>query len=157
MYKLINNTKYVNTFPDEWINNTYYGTGPKYCTNCKIYGSIDDIFIGYCGDCSQHIYNFERGDGFEVYASELILENNTTFCNYIEIEKYNIINYLENRNRDRNRNKDTIISSAILYWDCDYCQSVNFNNLNYCISCKQKISNNIDDNVVSNFNNMSIC
>ena len=155
MYKLNNNTKYLNTFPDEWICNTYYGTGPNDCINCKNYGCIDDIFIGDCSNCSQHIYNFERGEGFEVYASELILENNTTFCEYIEKEKYNIINYLENKNK--HTNKDIIISSAILYWDCDYCQSVNFNNFNYCTICKQKISNIIDDNVISNLNNMSIC
>lgn len=148
IYKFINNTKYLISFPDDWISNTYYGTGPNHCINCKNYGSIYDIFIGYCGNCSQHIYNFERGDGFEVYASELILENNYTFCEYIEREKFNIINYLENKKK--------ITLGPRLYWDCDYCQSVNFDNLNYCQTCKQGIFNIIDDSVVSNFNNMSI-
>ena len=148
LYKFINNTKYLNTFPDEWICNNYYGTGPNHCINCKNYGCIDDIFIGYCANCSQYIYNFERGEGFEVYATELILENSYTFCEYIEREKFNIINYLENKNK--------ITPCPRLYWDCDYCQSVNFNNLNYCQTCNQRISHIMDDTMIIDFNNISI-
>ena len=148
LYKIVNNIKYLNTFPDYWIYNTHYDTGPKHCVNCKNYGCIDDIFIGYCSNCSEYIYNFERGDGFEVYASELILENNYVFCEYIEKEKYNIINYLENKKK--------ITSCPLLYWECEYCLSVNFNNLNYCQTCKQNIFDNIDECVINNFDNMSI-
>jgi len=150
MYKFINNTKYLNTFPDDWICNTYYGTGPNHCINCKNYGSIDNIFIGYCANCCQHIYNFERGEGFEVSATELILENSCTFCEYIEREKFNIIAYLENKNKTYN------CISGSLFWNCDYCQSVNFNNLNYCQTCNKRIAHVMDDDILSNFNNMSI-
>ena len=148
LYKFVDNIKYLNTFPDEWIYNTYIGTGPKYCINCRKYGCIDDIFIGYCGNCSEHIYNFERGDGFEVYINELILENNYVFCEYIEKEKFKIIAYLENKKK--------ITHAPCLYWDCDNCQSVNFNNLNYCETCKQNISDIIHDSVINKFDNMSI-
>ena len=97
LYKFINGISYLNSFPDEWINNNAMGTGPIQCINCRKYGSIDNIFIGYCANCSQYIYNFERGEGFEVSASDLILENNSIFSEYIEREKFNIIAYLENK------------------------------------------------------------
>lgn len=148
LYKFVNGINYLNSFPDEWISNNVIGTGPNQCINCKNYGCIDNIFIGYCANCCQYIYNFERGEGFEVSATELILENNTIFCEYIEREKFNIINYLENKKK--------FTPSPQLYWNCDYCLSVNFNNFNYCEICKQKISNIIDDNILSNLNNMSI-
>jgi len=148
LYKFVNGINYINSFPDEWIFNNVIGSGPNQCNNCLKYGCIDNIFIGYCANCSQHIYNFERGDGFEVYASELILENSYTFCEYIEREKFNIIAYLENKNK--------ITPCPRLYWDCDYCQSVNFNNLNYCQTCNKRIVYVIDDTMVIDFNNISI-
>ena len=150
-YKVVNGIKYINTFPDEWIYNNIYGTGPCQCINCKNYGCIDDVFIGYCSNCCQYIYNFQRGDGFENYVSELILENIGPFCNYVEREKFNIIKYLENKN--------TISFVDICgntFWDCDYCQTVNFSKNNYCVNCNKTIIQYLDNNIMNSFNNISI-
>lgn len=150
LYKFVNGINYLRSFPDEWISNNVIGTGPIQCINCQKYGCIDNIFIGYCANCCQHIYNFERGEGFEVSATELILENNSIFCEYIEREKFNIIAYLENKNKTYN------CISGSLFWNCDFCQSINFNNLNYCQTCNKRIVYVMDDNMIIDFNNISI-
>ena len=150
LYKFVNGINYLNTFPDEWIANNVIGTGPNQCINCQKYGCIDNIFIGYCANCCQYIYNFERGEGFEVSATELILENSYTFCEYIEREKFNIIAYLENKNKTYN------CISGSLFWNCDFCQSINFNNLNYCQTCNKRIAHVMDDTMIIDFNNISI-
>jgi hypothetical protein len=151
LYKIYNNTKYLNSFPKEWIIDNTIGTGPNYCQNCLKYGCIDDVFIGYCANCSEYAYNFQRGDGFEVSAEELILENNTVLPHYIQIEKFNIISHLQNKNN----------MFPSLFWNCNFCQSTNFNQnicCDYCNENKYKYHHNSDnsDNFIVNFNNISI-
>ena len=55
---------YTRTFPFEWAENHYPGTGPKECGNCSDYGCWNGVFIGYCANCAEHEYQFERGSGF---------------------------------------------------------------------------------------------
>jgi hypothetical protein len=64
-YYLVDGFKYDANFPYEWALNhkshpIYNGSGPKDCANCRRYGSILTVFVGYCSDCKTNIYNGER-------------------------------------------------------------------------------------------------
>ncbi len=71
-FYVVKGEKYHSRFPIEWAHNhmtfskkvydeetgeeTAYEemTGPKNCGNCKAYGSIRGVFVGYCGNCLQN-------------------------------------------------------------------------------------------------------
>ncbi len=55
---------YCGTFPENWVEDCLEGTGPKECGNCAYYGSWNGVFLGYCANCAQFMYNGERGHGF---------------------------------------------------------------------------------------------
>jgi hypothetical protein len=55
---------YCGTFPENWVEDCLEGTGPKECGNCAYYGSWNGVFLGYCANCAQYVYNGERGQGF---------------------------------------------------------------------------------------------
>ena len=55
---------YCGTFPENWVEDCLEGTGPKECGNCAYYGSWNGVFLGYCANCAQYVYNGERGHGF---------------------------------------------------------------------------------------------
>lgn len=55
---------YCGTFPEEWAEDHLSDTGPKECKNCACYGSWNGVFLGYCANCAQYVYNGERGRGF---------------------------------------------------------------------------------------------
>jgi hypothetical protein len=55
---------YCGTFPENWVEDCLEGTGPKECGNCAYYGSWNGVFLGYCANCAQFMYNGERGRGF---------------------------------------------------------------------------------------------
>jgi len=57
------NIVYHECFPEEWLDTHAPGTGPKECANCRWYGSLDGMFIGYCMNCAQYVYEGERGRG----------------------------------------------------------------------------------------------
>jgi hypothetical protein len=65
-YYLIHGEKYDQHFPYEWaINHLSHpslniGSGPLNCENCKKYGSILTVFVGYCWDCNTNIYKGSR-------------------------------------------------------------------------------------------------
>ena len=62
---------YHNRFPSEWRNTHKQDeTGPEHCGNCACYGCIDNVFVGYCGNCSQHVYEGKRGRGFDDIGKE---------------------------------------------------------------------------------------
>lgn len=61
---LYSNQWYFENFPLEWAVCQKDGTGPGQCENCDKCGAIDGVFIGYCFDCAQTVYNGERGRGF---------------------------------------------------------------------------------------------
>lgn len=55
---------YHENFPKEWAMCPKDGTGPSQCGNCLDYGSINDVFIGYCANCAIYVYEGSRGRGF---------------------------------------------------------------------------------------------
>jgi hypothetical protein len=55
---------YCGTFPENWVEDCLEGTGPKECGNCAYYGSWNGVFLGYCANCAQYVYDGERGQGF---------------------------------------------------------------------------------------------
>jgi hypothetical protein len=61
---------YCGTFPEEWAQTHLPDTGPKECGNCAYYGSWNGVFLGYCTNCAQYVYNGERGHGFIYIGKE---------------------------------------------------------------------------------------
>ena len=65
-YYMVDGEKYDEHFPYEWATNhlshqTFHdGSGPLNCRNCKKYGSILTVFVGYCMDCHNNIYKQTR-------------------------------------------------------------------------------------------------
>jgi hypothetical protein len=65
-YYFVNGEKYDEHFPYEWATNHlshpvyHMGSGPLNCDNCKKYGTILTVFVGYCMDCHENIYKGER-------------------------------------------------------------------------------------------------
>ena len=90
MTKTFNNIKYISTFPNEWIEQENSECGPKNCCNCAIHGTFNGIFVGYCANCAQFVYNYERGNGFVSQGRELLGPVRTsawnTYMNYVELE-----------------------------------------------------------------------
>ena len=56
--------KYVDTFPLDWLENENPTCGPVNCSNCRTYGSINGIFVGYCLNCACSNFEGKRGNGF---------------------------------------------------------------------------------------------
>ena len=76
-YYILDGIKYDIHFPLVWaldhrnyepyyheeMDKTYInGSGPKECGNCKAYGSMNGVFVGYCSTCLEHVYHGKRGD-----------------------------------------------------------------------------------------------
>lgn len=65
-YYMVDGEKYDEHFPYEWATNHlshpvfHEGSGPLNCENCKKYGTILTVFVGYCIDCHTNIYKRER-------------------------------------------------------------------------------------------------
>ena len=66
------NELYCPSFPKVWVTSHLSGSGPKECYNCSYYGSWNGVFIGYCSNCAEHIYNNTRGYGFNTRWEEVI-------------------------------------------------------------------------------------
>ena len=83
------NGTYHPKFPKKWAENHEEGTGPEQCCNCFEYGTINNIFIGYCANCAHYTYNGMRGRGF----IDIGIENNE-----IEVMSYESVfnTYLKN-------------------------------------------------------------
>jgi len=69
---------YAKQFPTEWAQNHMDGTGPKSCNNCRVFGSWNGVFIGYCANCAQYDYEFSRGHGFLKPGQEISKKNANT-------------------------------------------------------------------------------
>jgi hypothetical protein len=58
-FYIINDKKYDIRFPIDWacnhlsfqIDGVEFTTGPENCSNCDLYGSIREVFVGYCCNC----------------------------------------------------------------------------------------------------------
>ena len=61
---------YINQFPKMWATSHVQETGPEECENCAFYGSWNGVFIGYCMNCAEYIYEFQRGHGFVEHGEE---------------------------------------------------------------------------------------
>jgi hypothetical protein len=59
-YYIIDGCKYDIHFPLEWALTMGGCSGPKYCENCEHFGSINGVFVGYCGNCGMYIYDSNR-------------------------------------------------------------------------------------------------
>ena len=75
---------YIDTFNEEWINTHNHDlSGPLYCDNCQIYGSVIEngirIFLGYCLNCAVSIYKKKRGLGFSGFSHTFLVNNK---CEY---------------------------------------------------------------------------
>lgn len=65
---------YVDTFDRQWLEDHVDNqSGPLYCSNCEAFGTINQdgrlIFLGYCLNCSDYLYNNGRGCGFEGFET----------------------------------------------------------------------------------------
>jgi hypothetical protein len=65
---------YIKQFPIAWAKSHAPETGPEECGNCSFYGSWNGVFIGYCANCAEHIYEYRRGHGFIEHGEELDLD-----------------------------------------------------------------------------------
>lgn len=92
-YYLVDGEKYHIRFPIDWAHNhivferqncVIEGTGPKNCVNCKIHGSIRDVFVGYCGNCLRTYIetNEPRGRLIAPEMSVDMLENSDIWRQY---------------------------------------------------------------------------
>lgn len=81
MVKQIGDVKYHIDFPEAWIMTQKFdtpygipdmvGTGPLYCGNCKYHGTNKaGVFLGYCSNCADYVYNGERGPGYNEGAPQ---------------------------------------------------------------------------------------
>ena len=62
---------YIKQFPKMWATSHAPETGPEECNNCAFHGSWNGIFIGYCANCAEYVYEFQRGHGFIAHGEEL--------------------------------------------------------------------------------------
>lgn len=82
-YKTYRGFRYHLNFPDEWILDEKEDTG-RTCTNCvgkacPITGLPDmtgfamwrGIILGYCANCAEYHYDYERGQGFYKHGVEI--------------------------------------------------------------------------------------
>jgi len=105
-YYVYDKQKYYLFFPYDWVQNMFPGTGPKMCEKCVLHGSKKSIFIGYCYDCANYVYDCKRGHGFENYLEDIDMVNKETSANYTYL-KYtkhmNVANdpVMKNNNRSR--------------------------------------------------------
>lgn len=102
---------YANQFPTEWAQNHAEGTGPKSCTNCRVFGCWNGVFIGYCVNCAQYDYDFTRGHGFLKPGQEI--RKKTTTLGALQT-------YLKDVAPDSIGDKDLLDSYAVHYGDAEY-------------------------------------
>jgi hypothetical protein len=83
-YYEVDGIKYTGTFPYEWatdhkfLDGTDFCSGPKYCSNCRVMGFINDVFVFYCANCvniyDDIIYPKRNGYLYEVGSDEELWE-----------------------------------------------------------------------------------
>jgi hypothetical protein len=90
------NQKYFIYFPYEWVLNMQPGSGPKHCKNCKLHGIVDNMFLGYCMDCANYIYDFTRGHGFLWGIEQIDMNHKESSANFTYL-KYTSASTVENK------------------------------------------------------------
>ena len=91
-FYVVDGEKYCVYFPIAWAHThiTFYNkgfqqdTGPKKCGNCKTYGSIRGVFVGYCSNCLKTYHNSEfwRGCNIVEGSSIEMMEENELWKQY---------------------------------------------------------------------------
>ena len=63
--------------------------GPSNCNNCACYGSLNGVFVCYCLNCADIIFNGERGNGASINSSnESIIDvDKLPYMEGVEIEE----------------------------------------------------------------------
>jgi hypothetical protein len=89
-YYVVDGQKYHIRFPIEWAHKHEFGDGewtdeelasdgpgPKNCGNCKLYGSIRNVFVGYCCNCLRNLIEHDdpRGQRVAIGLAVCDLEN----------------------------------------------------------------------------------
>jgi hypothetical protein len=131
LYRTINGIKYINNFPQEWIDEEIENCGPRHCINCLHVGTYKAIFIGYCTSCAE-LYDFERGNG--------LLETGKEYEGNLETSIWNT--YLENVNLENLENNED--------WLFDY--KAILNNL-FSNQINEEVRNELVEGYVNNHNN----
>jgi len=118
---MVDDFLYTETFPREWAENHWFNTGPKNCKDCLYFGSLNGVFIGYCGDCAKTIYHYSRGLGFIDIATECpyeLIDVSHLDDEYIDddsLDSYSIFGtYLKNIDPDNIGDKN-IFKSAFMW------------------------------------------
>lgn len=142
-YKTYRGFRYHLNFPDAWILDEKIGSGRE-CANCvgesfPLTGLPDmtgfamwrGIILGYCTNCAEYDYNYERGPGFYEHGVEMQDNENsvnvTAFDMYLgEIEfealgdlEMNPENTLENQEKTKKEMND-IINNNEYYAEMHY-------------------------------------
>jgi hypothetical protein len=81
---------YSKYFPLDWSTSHLDGTGPHECDNCFIYGSINEMFIGYCMNCARHDYDCKRGHGFYDGYEDIISEDFENSATHTYLKYFNM-------------------------------------------------------------------
>lgn len=105
-YYMYDKQKYYIFFPYEWAQNMFPGTGPNMCDKCVLHGSKKNIFIGYCYDCANYIYDCKRGHGLINGLEDIDMVNKETSANftYLKYTKHmNVSNDTVMKNNNRSR------------------------------------------------------
>ena len=98
-YYMYDKQKYFVFFPYEWSQNMFPGTGPKMCEKCILHGSKNDIFLGYCYDCANYIYDCKRGHGLINGLEDIDMENKETSANFTYLKYTKHMNIVKENKR----------------------------------------------------------
>ena len=106
---------YCGTFPENWVEDCLEGTGPRDCGNCSCYGSWNGVFLGYCANCAQYVYNGERGRGFIDIGKELRGEDAAADAEFVLDGPSIFDTYLKEVLPDDVGDKDFMDSAQLVY------------------------------------------
>jgi hypothetical protein len=126
---------YIRQFPMMWAKSHAPGTGPEECENCSFHGSWNGVFIGYCANCAQYEYEYQRGHGFIEHGEELDLDiiplramdtylygvDLDNFEKVINVEFYKMSD--EDKSTTNNANEFYIKKTPVSEDSCGFCAS----------------------------------
>jgi hypothetical protein len=106
---------YHRNFPVMWALTHAIDSGPKDCMNCRDYGCVNGVFIGYCVNCAEYLYDGERCRGFidngieiDEYEYDSAFDTYLKGINIAEIKPFCNINNTDSDDSDDEYYKDII-------------------------------------------------
>jgi len=146
-------------FPIEYAQNHWNNSGPKNCMNCADFGSWRCVFIGYCRNCAEYIYKFERGNGMINYGLEHPGDPEksiyNTYLKYVDLEDVGDIDMNPSHILNNSDNNNDIIiddlynetygDQLFMINDDAFIDYFNDNGLIDCEYNNSEISDNIED------------